>query len=275
MRPGLLTGRRGLPLRRRPDNRLPVMRAAAAALLILCCLPVLARGDPMAVAMVPGALCPATTSLTTPARHLDRLAAAIEASGPVEILAVGSATTSGQDSSGDNAFPRRAAKSLRDALPGIPLRLIVRGGIGMPASEMLPLIEAALREYSFQLVIWQTGTVEAVHGVPSAELRATLEAGAAQIHKAGADLVLIGPQFSRILSSKADLAPYEQALKDTASLPGVVLFDRLDLTRDWVRDGRVDLERAAKADRASVLETLHACVGASLARFILTGAGQP
>jgi hypothetical protein len=193
----------------------------------------------------------------------------------VDILAVGSATTSGQDSSGDNAFPRRMVKSLQEALPRISLRLTVRGGIGMPAAEMLPLIETALKERRFQLVLWQTGTVEAVHGIASADLRATLRAGADLVRKSGADLVLIGPQFSRILSSKADLAPYEQALRDTASTQGVVLFDRLDLTRDWVRDGRIDLERAAKPDRQAVLEMLHSCVGGALGRFLLTGAGQP
>ena len=279
IRRGPPTRRHGLPLRRPPDNRLPVMRAAAAALLILCCLPAPARGDPAAgapvVAAVSDARCPAAASLTTPARQLDRLAAAIGAGGPVNILAVGSATTSGQDSSGDNAFPRRTIGLLREALPRVPFELTVRGGIGMPAADMLPLMEAALQQRHVELVLWQTGTVEAVHGIPSAELRAALQAGAALVRKAGADLVLIGPQFSRVLSSKADLAPYEQALRDTADLPGVVLFDRLDLTRDWVQNGRIDLERAAKGGRQAVLETLHSCVGATLARFLLTGAGQP
>lgn len=247
------------------------MRVRVAALVILCCLPTLARSDPLAS----DTRCPAPTSLATPSRHLNHLAAAIEAGGPVDILAVGSASTSGQDSSGNNAFPRLTAKLLQEALPGISLRLTVRGGTGTPAAKMLTLIEAATKSHHFQLVLWQTGTVEAVHGIPSAGLRETLRAGAVLVHKAGADLVLIGPQFSRILSSKADLAPYEQALRDTASLPGVVLFDRLDLTRGWVDDGRVDLERAAKPDRQAVLETLHGCVSDALGRFLLTGAGRP
>jgi hypothetical protein len=250
------------------------MRAAIAAFVLLCCLPTLARSDPATVALVSDARCPAVASLTTPARHLDHLAAAIEAGGPLDILAVGSATTSGQDSSGKNAFPRLTTRLLQEALPGVALRLTVRGGIGMPAAEMLPLIAAALKEHHFQLVLWQTGTVEAVHGIPSASLRATLRAGADLVHKAGADLVLIGPQFSRVLSSTADLAPYEEALRDVASLPGVVLFDRLDLTRGWVEDGRVDLERAAKPDRQALLEILHSCVGSALGRFLLTGAGR-
>jgi hypothetical protein len=251
------------------------MRALVAALVILCCLPALARSDPAAAALASNARCPAAASLTTPARHLDRLAAALEAGGPVNILAVGSATTSGQDNSGNHAFPRLTAKSLQEALPGISLQLTVRGGIGMSAAEMLPLIGSALKEHRFQLVLWQTGTVEAVHGIPSASLRATLRAGADLVREAGADLVLIGPQFSRILSSRADLAPYEQALQEAARSPGVVLFDRLDLTRGWVEDGRVDLERAPKADRQAVLETLHGCVGGALERFLLTGVGRP
>lgn len=250
------------------------MRVAPAALLALCSalcgLPAVARANGN-----PSGRCPAKAVFTTPERRLDRLAAAIEAGGPVDILAIGSATTSGQDSSGDSAFPRRMTTALQHALPKVRLRLTVRGGIGMSAAEMLPLIEAELRARHFQLVIWQTGTVEAVRGISSAGLRETLDTGAAEVLRAGTDLVVVGPQFSRVLAGKADLAPYQRALKDAAAQSGAVLFDRLDLTREWVESGRVDLELAARADRQSVLETLHECVGAALARFIFAGAGQP
>ena len=35
----------------------------------------------------------------------------------------------------------------------------------MTAEDMLPLIEAALKQQHYPLVLWQTGTVEAVRGL--------------------------------------------------------------------------------------------------------------
>ena len=139
---------------------------------------------------------------------------------------------------------------------------------------MLPLIDAALKQQRYPLVLWQTGTVEAVRGLQPDGMLDVLHAGAERVRDAGGDLVLIDPQFSRFLRANTDLDPYENVMQQVATMPGVALFHRFDLMRAWANDGRIDLERTPKADRDKALEELNVCLGKALARFVLSGGGR-
>ena len=196
------------------------------------------------------------------------------------MLAVGSATTVGAVSSAaglPNAatpgatFPWHMIRALEESLPGVKFALTVRGGRGMTAEEMLSLVDAALKERHYALVLWQTGTVEAVRGLRPDGLLDVLHTGAERIRDQGGDLVLIDPQFSRFLRANTDLDPYESVLQQVATMPGAALFHRFDLMRTWANDGRMDLEHAQKADRDKALEELNHCLGKALARFVLSG----
>ena len=124
------------------------------------------------------------------------------------------------------------------------------------------------------LVLWQTGTVEAVHGTRPESLRGVLQDGAEAIAQANADLVLIDPQFSRFLRANADTSPYETVLQQMAGNPDVTLFHRLDLTQTWVGSGQVDLERVSRDDRDKTIMLLNTCLGEALARYLLAGATE-
>ena len=104
------------------------------------------------------------------------------------------------------------------------------------------------------------------------EFGQTLSDGAEAVTAAGADLVLVDPQFSRFLQTSSNVEPYEQALQQVAAMPGVVLFRRYDLMRAWANDGQIDLERTPRSDRQKAIETLHACIGKHLARLIIDSA---
>ena len=121
-------------------------------------------------------------------------------------------------------------------------------------------------------MLWQTGTVEAVRNIPPGEFSQTLSDGAEAVTAAGANLVLVDPQFSRFLQTSSNVEPYEQALQQVAAMPGVVLFRRYDLMRAWANDGQIDLERTPRSDRQKVIETLHTCLGKHLARLIIDSA---
>jgi hypothetical protein len=138
---------------------------------------------------------------------------------------------------------------------------------------MLPLLTEALGQQHFQLVLWQTGTVEAVRGLRPDSLQEVLADGAARIREQGGDLILIDPQFSRFLRANSNLDVYELVLQQVATMPGAVLFRRFDLMHAWVQEGVADLERASKPDRKKVLDQINTCLGDALARFILDGAG--
>ena len=243
----------------------------------LCALLVLAQ--PLRASTEPDNACGAPEEFVATDVSLAQLAAAIAAGGPVDILAVGSATTVGSVSaSGEQsvtqggAFPWQMVHALHAALPSVEFRLTVRGGRGMTAEDMLPLIEAALKQQHFPLVLWQTGTVEAVRGLQPNGMLDVLHTGAEQVRDAGGDLVLIDPQFSRFLRANTDLDPYQGVMQQVATMPGVALFHRFDLMRAWTNDGRIDLERTPKADRDKALAELNECLGKALARFVLSGA---
>ena len=225
-------------------------------------------------------VCGAPAEFTTTDAPLGQLASAIAAGGPVAVLAVGSATTVGSVSSSTGlptsaapgaAFPWHMIRALEAALPKVSFTLTVRGGRGMTAEEMLPLIEAALKQQHYPLVLWQTGTVEAVRGLRPDGVLDVLHTGAERIREAGGDLVLIDPQFSRFLRANTDLDPYEGILQQVATMPGAALFHRFDLMRAWANDGRIDLEHTQKADRDKALDELNQCLGKALARFVLNG----
>ena len=230
---------------------------------------------------------------------LPRVALALQSGVALNVLAVGSATMFGPDASlapgtitsqslgngsapslaklftgpaSDRAFPLQMVKALQGAVPGLEVNITVRGGRSLLATDMLDIIRAELGSHHYDLVVWQTGTVEAVRNIPPGEFGQTLSDGAEAVAAASANLVLVDPQFSRFLQTNSNLEPYEQGLQQVAAMPGVVLFHRYDLMRAWANDSQIDLERTPRSDRQKVIETLHTCLGKHLARLVLDSA---
>ncbi len=253
-----------------------------------------------AMAMVPPEACQAADETAGTAVPFPKVAAALRPGADLDILAVGSATMFGPEASlgpgtitsqslgdgtklsslsklftgpaSERAFPLQMARELRSSVPGLEVKMTVRGGRNLLATDMLELMRAELAAHHYDLVLWQTGTVEAVRNVPPGEFGQTLSEGVETVLAAGANLVLVDPQYSRFLQTSSNLDPYEQGLQQAAAMPGVALFHRYDLMHAWANDGQIDLERTARSDRQKVIETLHTCLGRHLARLVLDSA---
>ena len=148
-------------------------------------------------------------------------------------------------------------EALQAMRPAAHFNLTVKGGRSMTAETMLPILRHELAAQHYDLVLWQTGTVEAVQGLRPDVLRGVLQDGADAVEQAHADLVLIDPQFSRFLRANADLSPYETVLQQMTGTPGVTLFHRFDLTQVWVNSGQVDLERVSRDQRDKTIALLN------------------
>ena len=265
------------------------------ALFVLCCLMEAAPLHSIAAAD----RCAAPEEMTANVAPLPHVAGALKPGGTLDVLTVGSATVFSPDETlkpgtitgqalglgaishtselpmpSDSAFPLQMAHFIKVADPNVTINVTVRGGRGMTATEMVEIIRRELASHRYQLVIWQTGTVEAVHNVDAGDFYRTLQDGAAAIASAGADLVLVNPQFSRFLHANVDLEPYSQSMEQVAALPGAMLFPRFELMHYWVNEGQIDLERTPKADRLSTVEALHVCLGQHLAGMMLEAAHQ-
>ncbi len=262
------------------------MHRLRANLLVLFVTAVLAGGIRAQAADNPAdraVTCDLPADLTTPDSPLPHVAAAMAAGRPVQVLAIGSGSTVG-DATGNvgpafvysrpgSSFPFEMIDALRTARPAGRFELTIRGARNMTAGEMLPLLREALAAGHFDLVVWQTGTVEAVRGLRPETMRDTLLAGIKDAEGAGADVIIVDPQFSRFLRANADVGPYEAVLRQTAAATSAALFRRFDLTQTWATTGRIDLERASRSAREAKISELTVCLGRALAAFVLNGAG--
>ncbi len=252
------------------------LRATLCALALLLAAP---------AAAAPAPACPPAGDIGLDPVPLPHLAAALKPGATLNVLAVGSATVFGPQTStaadatpahgapppqpSQTGFPWQMAHALEAAIKGLHVSVTVAGGHGLAADAMLDRLRAELGRRPYRLVIWQTGTVEAVNMVPPEDFYQTLTDGAAAVAAAGADLVLVDPQYSRFLEANANLAPYLDAMQAAGALPGVVLFHRLDLMHDWAESGALDLEHAPLAARPALAARLHACLGQALAQTLI------
>jgi acyl-CoA thioesterase-1 len=216
--------------------------------------------------------CRVPPSLTITTRPLPHAAAGLRPGGHLEVLAVGSASLLGVHGGVVGSVPDHMVEVLHQAVPGATIRLTLRAARAQSAAEMLATLRRELAAHSYQLVLWQTGTVEALHRQPPEQFRQTLAEGVALVARAGADLVLIDMPYSRLLTRHADLDPYRAIMAEAALQPGVMLFPRYALMLAWAEAGQIDLEGAAKPDRRRAAAELRTCLGETLAHMLTTAA---
>ncbi len=155
-----------------------------------------------AVAAEPVAIpaqCAAPDDTVATIAAMPRVAASLRPGGILDVLVVGSAPMFGRSppalrTPGVVAFPWRMAEALQAAVPKLTVNITVRGGHGATAGEMADMIRDALTAKRYALLLWQTGTVEAVKNLPPDDFAQALMEGVDTAAEKGADVVLVDPQ---------------------------------------------------------------------------------
>ncbi len=260
---------------------------AIAACLILVMEPGRTQKPAAATSGMPPSAGPVTAPLSAGARcvipagllsgapgALANTARALHPGGHLRILAVGSALV-GPHLGADEAFPRRMVDTLRHLAPGVTVQLDMRSDRGATAAELVPILRTELDSHVYQLVLWQTGTVDAARKLRLQDFGRALADGVKTARAKGSDVMLIDPQFSRLLEERADLAPYEARIAQEARSPNTQLFPRFALMQHWVETGSLDVEKAPRDDRRATIVRLHECLADALAHAIVAGATPP
>ena len=194
------------------------------------------------------------------------------ADGALRIVVVGSASVLGPGTSGPAAaWPARLEALLAARYPGLKVETVVRGAPGLIAADSIAMVQDELRRAPAQLVLWQTGAVETARNLDLDELAATLDLGLQGVDAAGADAVLIDPQFSRVLRANANVEPYREAMRLAAAAHGAALVRRYDLMHAWAEAEKVDLERAPRPARTAVTDRLNDCLAQAIAAVLASG----
>lgn len=220
--------------------------------------------------------CAAPAEFSVASGALPNAAAAVKQRKRLAVLVLGTgSSTNGGTSDQSASYPQRLEKDLAAAFPGTTVTLQTRGGRGLTAADMLPLLSEALEQFQPDLVVWQSGTVDAVRGLDPDGYGETVSEGIAKALARRADVVLMDMQFSRFSRAAVNYGPFRQALDTAAAAhPGAITFPRYELMRYWAAAGQIDVERAPRAKWAAEADALHACIAKKLTELIRDGIRQ-
>ena len=188
---------------------------------------------------------------------------------PLQILAMGSSSTLGEAASvPGSAWPAQLRAELAARLPGVAVEVVNKARRRQLAAQMLARLDEDVAAVKPNLVIWESGTAEAVRGDDVETYRAVLLEGIERLHGRGIDVILIDMQFARGPAALINFDPYRSVVQEAAEMQGAAYFPRFAIMRDWVEKGSFVLEDLTRAEQAKVADAVYACIAGLLAEGI-------
>jgi lysophospholipase L1-like esterase len=207
---------------------------------------------------------------------LPHVASKLAAGQPVMIVAFGSSSTDGYGaSSPEFKYPNRLAAQLRRQYPSADITVVNRGKGGEDAPEMMKRLQAEVIDMHPDMVIWQVGTNAVLRNLDPAETGKMVEEGVRRIQEAGADLVLVDPQYSPAVNAKAESAgKMVKLLGRVAELRHVGVFPRFEVMRDWHEKQAIPIDGFVISDGLHMNDWGYACFAQLLGDDIIKSVGQ-
>jgi len=120
------------------------------------------------------------------------------------------------------------------------------------------------------LVVWQTGTVDALRSIDPDDFRVAVNDGVAALQSAGTDVVLMNLQYSPRTETMISVGPYLDNMRLVAQQRDAPLFDRFAVMRHWNEAGDFDLFSASHG--VELAKRVHECLGRALSKFVIDAA---
>src|SRR5215471_16868789 len=159
----------------------------------------------------------------------------------------------------------------------VPVCHITKSGFSSTSNLATPRAKSSARgmakllvDEKPDLVIWQTGTLDAIRRIEPEDFRAALDEGVETLHKGGADVILMNMQYSPRTDIMVALGPYADNMRVVAQQHEIPLFDRLAIMRHWSDTGAFDLYAAGKDN--VLAQRVHDCIGRAIASMIIDAA---
>ncbi len=245
-------------------------RIVAAILMVLLGAGSARAQTPVAPAAETPEHCRVPRSVFVDSSRLNFTAKKIARGEPVTIVALGSSSTLGASASAPaNAWPARLEADLRRRLPGRTFVVHNRGKARDDAEHMVQRLEADVIALKPTLVVWETGTAEAVRQMEIEPFVAHVQAGIDRIAHIGADVMLVTPQYSRETARLIAYQPYIEAMNGIGLRRDALLFPRFEIMRHWVESGQMQLDSLTPAQVAGMADRLYDCLGRQMARAIV------
>lgn len=215
----------------------------------------------------PKQTCDVPAYLLTSESSLPKVRATVKTDGKLNILVIGSRSAVIGLSDQSAAFPNRLQAYLADKLPGVSVNVALELQVKKTAEEMAPDLGKLVESHKPDLVVWQTGTVDAMRQADSDDFRNALDDGVTAMQKAGTDVILMNLQYSPRTESMISGSAYLDNMRVVAQQHDVPLFDRFAIMRQWNENGDFDLFNPAPG--MELAKRVHDCLGRALSAFVI------
>jgi lysophospholipase L1-like esterase len=184
-----------------------------------------------------------------PPDPLQHVALRLAQHAPLRIIAFGSSSTEGVGASSPAAtYPSRLLKDLSALLPESQRVMVLNRGIGgEDADDMAKRLPAVIAEGP-DLIIWQTGSNDALRGVPVSRFIDETVSGVRAIRAAHIDVMLMEPQLCKALEGKEASPLYRDVVRLVGEDMQVPVIRRYDLMRTWLATGVLSADEMLSPD---------------------------
>jgi len=191
----------------------------------------------------------------------------------IAVVGTGSSALAGPDGP-RSAYPARLEATLNQRLSGVTVKVVTLLRSRLTSEDLAKGMDKLLVDEKPDLVIWQTGTIDAMRRVDPDNFKAALEDGIDRLHKGGADVILMNMQYSPRTESLIATGPYADTMRVVAQQRGVPLFDRIGIMHHWSDVGAFNLYAPGKDN--VLAQRVHDCIGRVIASLIVdAGRLQP
>ena len=195
---------------------------------------------------------------------------------PLTIVAIGSSSTAGAGASSPEAsYPSRLAVELRAKFPRRQITVLNRGVNGEETDNMMARFASDVMAAHPQLVLWQIGTNSVLRDHSLSSHAVQLHDGIEQLKAAGADVVLIDPQFAPAVLAKSETPGMVEQIALAAKQEDVGLFQRFAVMRDWHDVQHLAFDAFVSPDHLHMNDWSYACVAKLLGGAIAEAATRP
>lgn len=202
---------------------------------------------------------------------LEKVADAVRTEKKLDILVVGSGSSSLAGPEGASiAYPARLEVSLREKLPGVTVTVSTSVQPKRTAEDVAETLQALVTEHKPNLLIWQTGTVDAIRAIHPDDFRNALDEGVNTVKAAGSDVLLMNLQYSPRIETMLPTAPYLDNIRAVAQQQDIPLFDRYSIMHHWSENGDFDLSNSSRS--FALAKGVHGCLGRALADLVIAAA---
>jgi acyl-CoA thioesterase I len=245
-------------------------RLFACLILLATAIPV---GAEQTVQTVPQCSAPAEAlHLTQP---LVRMANRLARRQPVTIVAIGSSSTAGVGASViETTYPSRLEAELKARIPGAMIRVINHGVSGDQAHDMLARFDTDVRDERPDLVLWQLGTNSIVRETGIAPTSPVISEGLKRIRAAGADTILVDPQYAPKVLRYATADLMIDLIEEVAGTEQISVFQRFALMRYWNKSRNIPFETFLSSDLFHMNDWSYGCMAETLAKAIVAALPQ-